>query len=374
MKIAILTLCTYNNYGNRLQNYALQKFLSRYAEIVDTIWYEKKNFLPEKPLWDWKILIKCILNRHNMRKNMKYSYGKDCIKEYNIKKFSDKYIKIKYDYGIRENLNNEYDYFIVGSDQVWNPQYNGYFYEKFIKFAEVKKRIAYAASFGLNYIPDNKKSLYKESLRQMNYISVREKVGAGMIKDLINKDVPVLVDPTILISKEEWEKILMKPDWYNGEKYIFTYFLGYSFENKDIREKLEKFGNKYGYKVFNLMDKSNLDLYTSKVEEFLYLIKNASLVCTDSFHGAVFSIIMNTPFVVIERDTKNKELKMNSRIESLLELFGLKDRCIENNMFNVFDNKFWNVDFSNVEAIQKREIKRSKDFLERALNLKTTNG
>lgn len=367
MKVAIVTLCTHNNYGNRLQNYALQKFLANYVERVDTIWYENNNFLPEKPLWNWKILIKCILNRNNMRNNIKYSYGKDCVREYNIKKFSDRYINIRYDYKIKSYLNNEYDYFIVGSDQVWNPQYKQYYNEKFLKFADKEKRISYAASFGVKEIDDNKiRNIFKNNLKEMKYISVREVAGAELVKSLIERKVDVVVDPTLLVTKEEWKDIEICPEWYEGKKYILTYFLG---KPSSIIINLAKRKN---WEIFNLMDKNNFNLYTSRVEEFIYLIEHAELVATDSFHACVFSILMNTPFLVVNRQQKGVA-DMTSRIDTLLELFGYKDRYIINGECKLSDEKILYMDFSKVKAIQEREKKRSKDFLEKALNLKINN-
>ena len=367
MKVAIITLSGHSNYGNRLQNYALQKFLSNYVDVVDTIWYEDNKFLPEKPLWNWKILIKCIINRNNIRNNMKHSYGKDCIREYNIKKFSDKYINIKYDYKIKSYLNREYDYFIVGSDQVWNPQYKQYYSEKFLKFADKEKRLSYAASFGVKEINDNKvKNIFKNSLREMKYISVREVDGAKLIKNLIGVNVEVLVDPTILISKEEWKDIEICPEWYKGKKYILTYFLG---KPSSIIMNLAK---KKNWEIFNLMDKNNFNLYTSRVEEFIYLVEHAELVATDSFHACVFSILMNTPFLVVNRQQKGVA-DMTSRIDTLMDLFGYQDRYIVNSKCKLSDEEILNMDFSKVKAIQEREKKRSKDFLEKALNLKINN-
>lgn len=363
MKVAILTLCTNNNYGNRLQNYALQKFLSIYIETVDTIWFEKNHYLPELPTWNWKLILKCILRWKNAYIDFKYNYVKECIREYNIKKFSNKYIKIKYDYKIRNNLNEEYDYFIVGSDQVWNPHYEQYYNEKFLKFADKKKRISYAASFGVTDIDNIKtKKIFQNNLIEMKNISVREVAGAKLIEKLIGIKVEVVVDPTILLSKEEWQKIEMVPEWYNGEKYILTYFLG------NPSPIIKSIAKKNNWKIYNLMDKNDFDLYTSRVEEFVYLIDHAQLVATDSFHACVFSILMNTPFLVVNRQQKGVA-DMISRIDTLMELFGYQDRYIVNGECNLSDEKILNMDFSNVKAIQEREIERSTVYMKKALNL-----
>lgn len=216
-------------------------------------------------------------------------------------------------------------------------------------------------------INDNKvKNIFKNSLREMKYISVREVDGAKLIKNLIGVNVEVVVDPTILISKEEWKDIEICPEWYKGKKYILTYFLG---KSSSIIMNLAK---KKNWEIFNLMDKNNFNLYTSRVEEFIYLVEHAELVATDSFHACVFSILMNTPFLVVNRQQKGVA-DMTSRIDTLMDLFGYQDRYIVNSKCKLSDEEILNMDFSKVKAIQEREKKRSKDFLEKALNLKINN-
>lgn len=373
MKVAIVTLPGHFNYGNRLQNYALQEFISNYVETVETLWFGKnewKNpfvYLPElkRNKLDkiyFKNVLKFILNWKNTR-NKEANYGKDCIRQYNIKKFSDKYINIRYDCEIDEKLNDIYDYFIVGSDQIWflNMDFS---YVRFLRFANICKRIAYAPSFGVSKVPNENidKNKLKQFLNEMKSISIRETAGAKIIYDLIGKNVPVLVDPTILLSKEKWQKIEMVPKWYNGEKYILTYFLG------NPSPIIKNIAKKNNWKIYNLMDINILDLYVSRVEEFVYLIEHAQLMCTDSFHGTVFSILMNTPFLVVNRQEKGMP-DMTSRIDTLLDLFGYQDRYIVNGKCNLFEDEILHMDFSNVKAIQEREIERSTVYLKKALNL-----
>lgn len=367
MKVAIITINDNNNYGNRLQNYALQQFLLKKLKInlVDTIWYSSiYNYKLKSDIFTWKMWLKYLINWKNIRKHLKEYYVEDVIRMYNISKFTKK-IKTSFNFRMENNLNNEYDYFIVGSDQVWNP----YFWSKrdneanirFLKFAPKEKRIAYAASIAIPEIPKDKEQFFKDSLNEMKAISMREKAGANLVEDLIGKEVPVVVDPTILLSKEEWQKIEMVPEWYNGEKYMLTYFLGPSL-------KIENLAKKNDWKIYNLMDINNLDLYTSRVEEFIYLINHAQLVVTDSFHASVFSILMNTPFLVINRQNKNWS-DMTSRIDTLMELFGYQDRYIVNGKCDLSDEEILYMDFSNVKAIQEREIERSTAYLKTALNL-----
>ena len=366
MNLAIITLNDNNNYGNRLQNYALQIFLQKYKNNVDTIWYEEKINFELNYKINLKAIIKFIINKNDYRKKIKKYYIVDKIRLYNIKKFSDKYINIKYIIKDLDRLDKEYDYFIVGSDQVWNPN----FWSKkcdhanirFLKFASKEKRIAYAASIAIPEIPKDKEQFFKDSLNEMKSISMREKAGADLVKKLTGRDVPVVVDPTILLTKEEWLKIEMIPEWYKGEKYILTYFLG------NPSSVIENIAKKNNWEIYNLMDKNNFDLYTSRVENFIYLINHAQLVVTDSFHASVFSILMNTPFLVVNRQEIGMA-DMTSRIDTLMELFGYQDRYIVNGKCDLLDEEILYMDFSNVKTIQDREIKRSTAYMKDALNI-----
>ena len=196
----------------------------------------------------------------------------------------------------------------------------------------------------------------------MKAISMREKAGADLVKNLTGREVPVVVDPTILLSKEKWQKIEMVPEWYNGEKYILTYFLGI------LSPVIENIAKKNNWKIYNLMDRNNFDLYTSRVEEFVYLINHAQLVATDSFHACAFSILMNTPFLVVNRQQKGVA-DMTSRIDTLMELFDYQDRYIINGECKLSEGEILHMDFSNVKAIQKREIERSTAYMKKALNI-----
>lgn len=371
MKVGIITLNGHFNYGNRLQNYALQVFLSKFVNEVDSIWYDKDIYLPTQSLRKkiftkkyLKFIIKYIINWAEVRtkqKKLEKYYGMECVREYNIKKFSDRYINIKYNCEITEDFGKKYDYFIVGSDQVWNP-HPSQAYIKYLKFVPTKKRIAYAVSFGRCNVPFIRKKVVEKGLKGFDVISVREKAGAAIIKQFTGKSVPVLVDPTLLLYKSHWHNIGKKPDWYKNEKYILTYFLG---KPSTVVEKLAKKNN---WKIINIMDRKNFDIYVSGVEEFLYLIENAQLICTDSFHGTVFSILFNRPFLVLNRIEKSMP-DMTSRIDTLLELFGYKDRYIIDGKCDLSDEEILHMDFSNVETIQKREIARSTAFIKEALNI-----
>ena len=191
-------------------------------------------------------------------------------------------------------MNDRYDFFIVGSDQVWNPHWVNSS-DVFLEFANSDKRIAYSASFGIGELPKDKEAGFKKGLEGMKHISVRENAGAEIVKKLTGREVPVLLDPTLTLTKDQWDKIVSRPAWYRDEKYILVFFLSKLPEL--ARVEIERIAKENNFKIVELMDETNIDYYTSTPEEFLYLIKNAGLVYTDSFHCTVFSILFNTAFV-----------------------------------------------------------------------------
>lgn len=366
MNLAIITLNDHKNYGNRLQNYALQTILLADFGDVHTLW-DSTDYNPLMLNYHYSIksVIKYILNWKNQREDLGKYYVRNLVREYNIKTFSNRNIMICYNF-IYDEIIKKYDYFIVGSDQVWNPLFWS-FTEKcsdayFLQFADERKRIAYAASFGISELPSKYIDTFKRGLDGIPYISVREQAGADIIKRITGRDVPVLVDPTLLLDAEHWRTLEMQPEWYRGEKYILTYFLG------NVPPIIDNIAKEHSYKIYNLMDKECLDLYVSRVEEFLYLIDNAELVCTDSFHACVFSILFNTPFVVVDRQQEGIA-DMTSRLDTLLGLFGYQDRLIDFAKSDIDANKLMTMDFSKVKEIQEREISRSTAFLKEAMHI-----
>lgn len=371
MKIGILTLNGHYNYGNRLQNYALSKTMKNLNCEVETLWYDEFIFRDNNYLYcNFKNIVKYILNWKNFRiiqnKEAKYNIA-NSIREYNIKKFSDENLKINYNFSFSDVASDSFSYYIVGSDQVWNP----YFLSKeildrcdiFLDFARPEQRISYSASFGIRSIPKKFETIFKSGLKGIAYVSVREKAGVRIVKELTGRDVPVLVDPTMLLLSDEWRELNICPKWFNGDKYILTYFLG------DTPPLLNKIAKSHNYKIFNMMDIENFDLYTSRVEEFLYLIDHAELICTDSFHACVFSILFQKPFLVVNRKQKGG-IDMTSRLDTLIELYGFKDRFINFDIEDFKADKLLNMDFSDVEKVQKREIAKSMEFLKKAMNMK----
>lgn len=370
-KIGIVTLNGYENYGNRLQNYALQEVLRSFNYDVKTV-----------------IIQKCIQQEKNRNLNrIKYIGMKDLLRALKLrtinrtiyksqkirlgifKEFSSNYLnEVKYTISGKEQLNNSYEfsnnyeYFVVGSDQVWNPNFIENENTYFLRFTKKNKRIAYAASFGIAELPEKHREHYKNLLKGMEQISVREKAGAEITKALTDLDVPVHVDPTLLLSKEQWLKLAVRAKNKPQNRYLLTYFLG-GIPKKYIKQIqfLAKINN---LAIINLGDIREKDTYRTGPSQFLDYIYDCSIFCTDSFHGAVFSILFERPFIVYPREGS---VSMYSRINTLLDKFDLNNRKVEN---IEVDEDVLNIDCSNVAAIIEKEKNKALNYLKKVLSIK----
>lgn len=360
MKIGIITINDKSNYGNRLQNYAVQKTLKNMGMQVETV-----TKISEGKFGILKFKLKCIVGYiYNIIGFVNIAKLNQYLKGAKFEIFTRKYIKeskviINNNNNTPKNIADMYDYFICGSDQVWNPNFSFNSEVEFLTFAKNGQRIAYSPSFGVSQIPDEFKERYREWINKFDYLSVREFAGAKIIKELTNREATVLVDPTLMLSKEEWLSIAKKPRWKSNGKYILTYFLGDK-ENK----KIIKIAKENDLEVINLLDITNKKISSVDPSEFIWLINNSELMCTDSFHGVVFSLIMKTPFIVFER--KDKEVSMNSRLETLLSLFNMESRINK----NVSDNNIFNVHFDKVDKIIEDERNRAIKYLKNSLGIK----
>ena len=345
----------YFNYGNVLQNYALQQVLLNYADNVTTIWNMPDNFLPRSWwYWSWKEPIKIMINRNGFRDKLKNGYfGIEMARQARMRDFADRYINYRYDADLT-SLDAEYDCFVVGSDQVWNP--NCDFKNYFLPFASPEKRISYAASISSPDVPEAVKADYIKGLNGMKTLSLREQAGADLVDKLTGRKAMVHVDPTLLLTADEWRKVSRQPTWYHGEDYVLTYFLGK--RPPAVDEVIQS----TGLKVVNLLDENVYEHYVTGVDEFIWAIEHAKLIYTDSFHGTVFSIIFRRPFVVCDRVGNSIETKMTSRIDSLLQLFSLEARrgTIENN-YSI--EELLTMNYPDLEPVFTRECKRSFDYL-----------
>ena len=358
-KVGILTVHRASNYGAVFQAYGLEQTLIKLgadASLVDykcqwiENFYNPRYFNKRDPI---KSIGKMILKGKENR-----------IKKGLFQEFTSKYlIKSEKEYSLNEIIyaNDDFDTFIAGSDQIWRGQITGNDTTFLLDFVlDNKKKNSYAASFGSDSLPEKYKKTYARMLKEFNNISVREKSGSDIIKDLIGKEASVNVDPVLLLSKEDWGKLAVcSPE---SEKYILIYTLAIPKNLIFEAQKIAK--EKNNMKIIWICDRPAMKSkyhgidFRSFVspEEFITLYKNASYVMTNTFHGAVFSVIFEKQFI-----TENSyEGWKNGRGENLLSLLSIPERDLSQGVSQVIDKP---VDYKHVEEIIKYERQKSNEYL-----------
>lgn len=211
---------------------------------------------------------------------------------------------------------DEYDTFVVGSDQVWNPRYRFGNPTDFLRFARPEQRVAYAASFGVAELPEDYVAHYRAMLTGFASVSVREHSGARLVHDLVGRRVEVTLDPTMLVPVEEWHRLADRAEGRPSEPFLGTYILWNS--DRETQRGIRSLATSRGWRARELMAPGlhHPDFYG--VENFLRTIRDAEAVVTDSFHSTLFAILFRTPVRVLSRGPGQDD-----RIESLLEIFGV---------------------------------------------------
>lgn len=372
MKIAIITLQDFCNYGNRLQNAAVERILQDFGYATESlqircrdieelgigIKYRIKKILPF-PIYK-------ILKRKNEARVQKKLDVLEQQRSQIFLEFSKKYTNLKeevwFDKAISEVLNpDDYTYFVTGSDQVWNPDFAGndlYF----LTFVKSEKRIALAASIGYDKLDESLMGYYVDRLNQMNYISVREKSAVNLIRELTGREVDLMIDPTLIVDRSYWLSIMERPKLEFPKQYILSFFLG-----EEVGKDIQKISELQNLPVIHMNQKRFEEWYVLSPSHFLYMVKHAEYVLTDSFHAVAFSIQFNTSFFVFHR--KDKVLKnMFSRMESLLEIFDLRDRIYDSNTDGILE-KIEKSKWNRVNRELNRQRKIVDENLRRVLKM-----
>lgn len=349
MRVAMITLNVYDNYGNMLQKYALYRTLKKFADFVEVLWHPNtKTFFPYK-----------LEMERQSEGNLRSAVFRG-IREYKFKQFNDTNILTRFSLPYIEDLADEYDFFVVGSDQVWNPEFTVPY--RFLDFAPPEKRIAYAASITIPELPEEVQEIYRQKILEMPHVSIREKEGCDIIEKLTGKRPLQVLDPVFLLTADEWRKIEKRPPWLDKKiyrnGYLLTYFLGGNFP-----KEIFSFAKKFGLPVINMLDQNNFEHYITGIEEFLYLLDHATILCTQSFHGTSFASIFKRPFIVYK--TGKLRTTRFSRLGSLLELFNLSDRVITEDFSTGIDAPL-KIDFTRCEEVLPLERKKAFQFLANA--------
>lgn len=382
-KVGIFTIWGGANYGNRLQNYAVQ-------EVVRSLGYAPVTFenVTQRGYLDFPD------RRLTLRDKLRPSYIRAYLQTRLFEKFTAKndrdftvarlWYAGKHRKEIEEKkrerraaflsfLNetmtmyehpvdltsieaedlSDFTAFITGSDQVWNPYYRQNSAIDFLRFAPKHQRITFSPSFGVTEIPEERAEIYRELLNGFERISVREESGAEIVRKLTGREATVLLDPTMMLDAEQWRRIAKRPSVLPDRPYIFCYFLGN--RTKRYGKRIEALAKRNDWAIVDACDIFDADHYACPPSEFVYLLDHASCVCTDSFHGAVFSILFQKPFTAFARSDGKV---MHSRLTTLLNKFGLADRLYSGGELSD------KTEFLHTEAILETERQRAKEFLQ----------
>ncbi len=381
MKIGILTQPLATNYGGILQNYALQYTLKQFGHNPVTIDWNASNSIKEE-LWRNKQRLLYSLGVEGIEKPIYFPNKNDSraiskYTDYFINKYIEKTEKITKEKGFKKVVDKlGCKALIVGSDQVWRPGYNGFPKAMFLEFAQemIVKRIAYAASFGSSKweYTSQMTTICSMLAKKFDIITVREDSGVLLCKEYLGVEAQHVLDPTMLLNKDEYENLVYTEKEPQSLGDLFHYILDPSAEKNSL---INEASNNQGLTPFTIMPKCQAenrsrwdvkhrinDCVFPSVTSWLRGFMDAKMVIVDSFHGAVFSIIFNKPFWIIENSNRG-----NARFESLLGTFNLKDRLISLKDIPQIE---WNapVDWASVNRIRKEKQQECIDLLRKALN------
>lgn len=364
-KIGIVTFKGNNNFGAFLQAFSLQYVLSKKNYNVEIIDYIRQTTIENSKLikmWPKHNLLTMIKSIIMARNNF--------ILRKKVQSVHDKLNLSEKQYFTSEELHVDemkWDKVIVGSDQVWNYNNTKFDPVYFLDFIDDNdKKVSYAASFGVSEIPemfpkeinnitseDNFRVAYAKYLEKFSSISVREQTGKTIVEELTNQQAEIVLDPTLLLTKEEWRKLA------RGENQQEEYILIYSLDNKkELFEQAQKISKKLNLPIKQIFAKPKSkkygikNIYTDPFE-WVGSFLNASYIITDSFHGAAFSINLEKPFRVFYHEGKNTY----TRIDNLLEMFGLENQKMTAD--SIVTGKE-NIDYADVR--QKLDAQREKSF------------
>lgn len=383
MKVALAINYDYHDYGGMLQAFATQRFLTKNGIDSDAINFDKLKGDINKRKWRYflsnifdisivKEKSKLIEKKLKQKSNEKLKSGM-AERDAAFDEFCKSHFKVSRAFESWEDMTkacrNEYDAVVVGSDQLWLPSNIMADYYTLNWVPQDVKKIAYATSFGIGSIPAKYSKIYSHYLKRINYLSARETSGQDIIKKLAGRDVQLVNDPALLLDADGWNEVISNESLIK-EKYVFCYFMG---NNPEQRNFVRRLANEKGLKVVALL---HLDQYIATDEyyvdmapwhvspaDFVNLVKNAECVCTDSFHGTVFSIIYSRPFFTFKRFNKKASLSTNTRITSLLTRLGLMDRLV----LDMDCEQTFDIDWNKIQSGVSQFRKASSEYLLNAI-------
>lgn len=354
MKIGIITIVDPTpNYGNKLQNYAVEQLFSGNGREVVTL-------APCRQSGYGKLLAKYAARRllgllriHRFSPEQRALYAR----MFSFHRFDRNHLHIREDLCRGRCAPEDYNYFVTGSDQVWNPEqfWDGRENAYLLTFARPEQKVCISPSFGVEHIESDWVDFFRQALSSFPALAVREPSGAQIVYDLLGVRPPVMIDPTLMLTADAWRKI-SRPSKKrkNAGPYMLTCFL--SGNPTTHRQYAQSLAQAAGLPCWHLLDEKDPALSGAGPEEFLDLVEHAQAVITDSFHAVAFSIIFRRPFVVADRIIDGRPV-MGERIQALLETLGISGRQAN----QVAPDTLFHCDFSQVDdrlAAEQAKIRR----------------
>lgn len=379
-KIALVTCYFQHNYGSQLQALATQMIFDKLGMENETIRID--GLKPEINKAKYKYFLSKILDVSTVKDKMSTvkkvlaaktnsAYARNlAIRDRIFTDFANTQFNISDLYSSKADLGrhaHEYAAFVVGSDQLWLPSNIAADYYTLNFVPDTIKKIAYATSFGVSSLPHKQAGEAEKFLKRLDAIFVRESSGQRLVKELTGRDVPIVCDPTLLFTAEEWNR-KVPAERRVQSPYILCYFLG---NNPEHRRFARRLAGQAGCKIVQL---PNLDEYIRNDEgfadyplydvsplDFIALIRDARFVLTDSFHCTVFSTLFEKPFFSFRRYNNDGMASTNSRIYSLLDTFGIPERLLQGNeeisqclqMPIAFQQVHQNIDLLREKSVQR---------------------
>lgn len=324
-KVGVLTWHYYSNFGSQLQSYALLytlKSLGLNSELID---YRQDGLYDLAP-WKRALYYLATLFPYYIVKRIgeKYLFPRF--------RFEREFLKLKIKPLKKKELPNvakKYDCVICGSDQIWAPNvYNSTYMLDFVP--EKVRKVSYAASIGLNEIPDVLVPKYREYIGRLDNVSVREDKGKELLFHKCGIESTVVLDPTFMVSVKKWDSLTISPRL--RKKYMFCYFLKV---NHKYKKSVMRFAREKGLDVYGVSDNPHDSEWMTLLQwriigprEFLGFIRDAEMVVTDSYHCTIFSLLFRKKFATIERFSSDETVCQNSRILQLIKYFGISKQVV----------------------------------------------
>lgn len=369
MKVGMMTWFQYHNYGTALQVVALSKTLDAMGHMPFVIHYTPKTQVVKQHKNG--VLADSISKAVTRIKSHPYHRYQETQREEKFTHFYEEYLHFTASCNILpklEGLNSEFDAFVCGSDQIWSPScFDPHYFLDFV--SDERKMIAYAPSVGLSSIEDkNIEAQIKKLASRFEHISTREASGSEIIEDLVGKEVKTVLDPTFLLMDNDWRQLSSEMG-KDRSPYLLVYMLG---TNEQYWKEIYRIAERLHLQVkvipvfFKDLHRTGCIQEAVGPEDFLSLVDGADYICTDSFHGTVFSIIFNKRFTVFERFKKGDALNQNSRIYNILSLLHLEERliCDKRSQEKIVED----IDYAKVNEILSSLRQQSLSYLQNALH------